>query len=80
MRECGHKDADGNVVSGQSKVMFMGTQRCMVRLPKEKRAVIAGLDNFLVVEKDDVLMICPNDDPDFVRRMINEAQVYFGES
>lgn len=75
LRECGRQDADGNMLSGDARVMFSGTQRCMVRLPKEKRAVIAGLDNYLVAEQGDVLLICPNDDPDLVRRLINEAQV-----
>ena len=75
LRESSRQDADGNAVSGGAKVMFSGTQRCMVCLPRQKRAVIAGLDNYLVAENDDILMICPNDNPDLVRRLINEAQV-----
>ena len=75
VRESCRQDADGNAVSGGSKVMFSGTQRCMVSLPKEMKAVIAGLDNYLVVENKGVLMICPNDNPDLVRRLINEAQM-----
>lgn len=69
------KDADGNAVSGSARVMFCGSQHCMVSLPEGKKAIIAGLDNFVVAENDNVLMICPNDNPDFTRRLINEAQV-----
>lgn len=68
-------DADGNAVSGGAKVMLSGTQRTMVRLPKELKAVIVGLDNYMVAEENGVLMICPNGNPDFVRRIINEAQM-----
>lgn len=75
LREMSDKDADGNAVSGGSRVIFSGTQRCIVRLPNDMKAVIAGLDNYLVAQEGDVLMICPNDDPNYVRRMINEAQV-----
>ncbi len=75
LHEVCRKDADGNAVSGGARVMFAGTQRCMVSLPKDKKAIIAGLDNFVVAEKGNVLMICPNDNPDFTRRLINEAQV-----
>lgn len=75
LHEAAHHDADGNAVSGGAKVMFSGSQRCMVRLPKGKKAVVAGLDNILIAEEGDVLFICPNGDPDYVRRMINEAQV-----
>lgn len=70
-----HTDADGNGVSGGARVMFSGTQRCVVRLPQGMKAVIAGLDNYVVAAEGDTLMICPNADADYVRRLINEAQV-----
>jgi len=75
LHEVAHQDADGNAVSGGARVMFSGSQRCMVRLPKNMKAVVAGLDNILVAQEGNILFICPNNDPDFVRRMINEAQV-----
>lgn len=75
IRDLSRQDADGNAVSGKAHILFNGSQRCMVRLPKGMKAVIAGLDNYLVSQEGDMLMICPNSDPDFVRRMINEAQV-----
>lgn len=46
MREVGRQDADGNVISGESKVMFQGTQKTIVRLPKGKKAIISGLNDF----------------------------------
>lgn len=70
-----HQDADGNAVSGKAHVMFSGSQHCMVHLPDGMKAVVAGLDNILVAQQGNVLFICPNGDPDYVRRMINEAQV-----
>lgn len=75
LHEAAHQDADANAVSGGARVMFSGSQRCMVRLPKNMKAVVAGLDNILVAQEGDILFICPNNDPDYVRRMINEAQV-----
>lgn len=70
---CRH-DADGNAVSGGGRVMFSGTSRSMVSLPEGMDAVICGLDNYLVAEKDGRLLICPNTDPDLIRRLINEAR------
>lgn len=75
LRDVAKHDADGNAVSGGARVMFSGTQRTLVRLPADRKAVVVGLDNYLVAEEDGVLMICPNDNPDFVRRIINEAQM-----
>lgn len=75
MHAVSSQDADGNAVSGGAKVLFSGTQRCMVRLPKQMKAVVAGLDGFLVAQEGDLLMICPNQDVDYIRRLINEAQM-----
>lgn len=73
LHEVSHTDVDGNAVSGGPKVLFSGTQNCMVRLPANMKAVIAGLDGFLVALQGNTLMICPNKDPDAIRRLINEG-------
>lgn len=69
------QDVDGNAVSGGAGVFFSSTQRSIVRLPSGRKAVIVGLDNYLVTEENGVLMICPNSSPEFVRRIITEAQM-----
>ena len=45
----------------------------MVVLPNGMKAVVAGLDNFLVAQKEGMLMICPNTNSDLIRKLINEA-------
>lgn len=75
LHDMARQDADGNAVSGGARVLFNGASRCMVRLPEGMKAVVAGLDNFLVAQEGNSLLVCPNTDPDYVRRMINEAQV-----
>lgn len=75
LRLSGPKDADGNVVSPGAKVLLQGTQKSIVRLPEGMKAVICGLDNYLVAQENGILMICPNTDPDYVRRLINQAQM-----
>ena len=45
----------------------------MVRLPNNMKAIISGLDGFLIAQQGDTLMICPNKDPDAIRRLINEG-------
>ena len=73
LRSVSKTDVDGNAISGGAKVMLQGTQRCMVRLPKNMKAVIAGLDGYVVAQENDTLLICPNADVDAIRRLINEA-------
>lgn len=73
------KDVDGNAVLGQPQVFFAGSQDNLVYLPAEKRAVIRGLDGFLVAEHGDVLVICPNDDHALVKKLFKEAEIVLGE-
>ena len=73
LHDVSRTDADGNAVSGGAKVLFSATQKCMVRLPNNMKAIISGLDGFLIAQQGDTLMICPNKDPDAIRRLINEG-------
>jgi mannose-1-phosphate guanylyltransferase len=42
--------------------------------------VINGLENFIVAEKDNVLLICRKEDSSaLVRKYISEVQIRFGE-
>ena len=34
------------------------SNNCMIHLPNNKKAIIQGLDGYIVAEKDDILMIC----------------------
>lgn len=40
------------------------------------KAIIAGLDGYVIAQQGDILMICPNSDPDATRRLINEGQFF----
>ncbi len=73
------KDGDGNAVISRSKVMFSGSENNLIRLPGDMVAVVQGLDGYLVVQQGKVLVICKNDDPARVRRLVNEAQLKLGE-
>lgn len=73
------KDADGNAVMSRSHVMFSGCSDNLVKLPDGMAAVIKGLDGYLVAQDGNVLVICPNDDPALMRRLVNEVQLHLGE-
>lgn len=79
LHELHRKDVDGNAVVSAAKTMFSASRDNLVCLPSGMAAAIHGLEGYLVALKDNVLVICPNDDPAFVRRLANEAQMQFGE-
>lgn len=59
------KDDRENLIECREK-MIDTTRRCIVfSTEKNKLVVVKGLENYLVVNTDDVLMICPRDDSKF---------------
>jgi mannose-1-phosphate guanylyltransferase len=71
-------DAKGNAVVGQN-VMIDHTSNCIINMPKDKLAVIQGLENFIIVETENVLLICPKDDEQQVRNLVNDVKMKKGE-
>jgi mannose-1-phosphate guanylyltransferase len=52
------KDEHNNVFSGQA-INLQETTNCMIHIPKDKVAVVKGLDNFIIVDDGKVLLIYP---------------------
>ena len=48
-------------------------------LPEGKLAVIEGLEGYLIAESDNVLLICPKDEEQSIRKYVNDAQIKLGE-
>jgi mannose-1-phosphate guanylyltransferase len=74
----GKKDEQMNCIVGRN-VMTYDTKRCVVNVPKDKLVVIQGLDDFIVVESDDILMICRKEDEQRIRQFVTDVEVEKGE-
>ena len=72
------KDTDGNVTANSS-VLKYDSHNNMIVLPKGKLAVVQGVDNLLVVDSDDVLMICRKEDEKDIRKFLNDAKMKLGD-
>ena len=59
------KDAQGNMVKAWETMMDGVRESIVVSQKQGKLVVIKGLDNYMVVDTDDVLMICPRDEVAF---------------
>ena len=73
------KDADGNVL-GMYNYQVYDCHNSMFLCNKDKKlVVIDDLSDFLVVDTDDVLVICRrNNETDF-KKYINDAMIKYGE-
>jgi mannose-1-phosphate guanylyltransferase len=72
------KDSKHNAVVG-SETIFRDSNGNMVRTQSGKRVVIQGLQDFIVVEKDDVLLICPKSAEQDIKEISAEVKSKFGE-
>ena len=79
MYEAIQKGPGDNVVV-DSEVLLDNAHNNVIKLPKGRLAVINGLDGYIVVEKDNVLLICKKEDSSaLVRKFVNEVQIKKGE-
>ena len=70
------KDAQNNAVVN-AEIIFRDSKNNIVRTQKGKHVVIQGLDNFIVVEKDDVLLICPKDKEQDIKQIVADVKEKF---
>lgn len=74
------RQADGDNVVIDSDVILDDCSDNVVKLPKGMLGVINGLKGYIVVEKDNVLLICKKgDSSSLVRKYANEVQMKRGE-
>ena len=72
------KDENGNVILKCQSMVYKSKNNIVV-LPKDKVAVIDGLDGYLIAEADGVLLICKKDEEHAFRKYVNDAQIKFGD-
>ncbi|TCI84690.1 mannose-1-phosphate guanylyltransferase [Tenacibaculum sp. M341] len=72
------KDENENAVVG-ANVIFRDAKGNMIRTQNGKRVVIQGLEDFIVVEKKDVIMICPRKDDQDIKQIMKDAKELFGK-
>ena len=68
------KDVENNAVIG-NKVNLYDSKECIVRLPKDKLAVIQGLDDFIVVEEKGVLLICKKEEEQRIKQFVSDIKL-----
>lgn len=67
------KDENNNAVIGD-KTNLYDSKDCIVRLPKDKLAVIQGLENYIVVEEKGVLLICKKEEEQRIKEFVTDLK------
>ncbi len=72
------QDDQGNAVMGD-KVMCYDMENSLVRMPEGKLAVLQGLKDYVVVESDNVLLVCRMEDEQKIRNIVNDVKFRQGD-
>lgn len=72
------KDAYSNAIAGDN-VMIINSYRNVVHTPDSKLVVLQGLEDFIVVDTDDVLLICKKEKEQEIKEYVGEVKRYKGE-
>lgn len=72
------KDEQGNAIVGKNVMMYK-SKGCIVHVPKEKLVVIEGLEDYIVVESDNILLICKKQDEQQIRTFVNDVKIGKGD-
>lgn len=66
------KDEWGNTDEGNT--FTFDTHNCVIKVPAHKIAVLEGLDDYIVVDTDDVLMVCPKNNEQNVKKYMDSIR------
>jgi mannose-1-phosphate guanylyltransferase len=71
------KDDTNNAVVGADTI-FRDASGNMIRTQSGKKVVIQGLNDFIVIEKEDVILICPQKDQQSIKEIVADVKENFG--
>ena len=71
-------DKNNNAIVGNN-VMVYDSKNCVVNVPKNKLVVMQGLEDYIVVESDDILLICKKDEEQQIKAFVKDVKMEKGE-
>jgi mannose-1-phosphate guanylyltransferase len=78
LHELRQKDDKRNAITGKNVLTYDSTNSIIV-MPDNKLAVLQGLDNYIVVEDDNILLVCRKEDEQQLRQIVNDVKMQKGE-
>lgn len=72
------KDYLGNAVQGKN-VMVIDATKCMVKAPNDKLVLLQGLDDMIVIDTQDVLLICKKQNEQQIKEYVAEVKRHKGD-
>ena len=72
------KDSNENAVNGKN-VMLYNSSGSLVNVPDNKLVILHGLEDYIVVESDNILLVCKMKDEQEIKKFVSDVLVEKGE-
>jgi mannose-1-phosphate guanylyltransferase len=72
------RNEEGNSIVGNN-VMTYDSKNCIVNMPKDKLVILQGLSDYIVVEEDNILLICRKEDEQHIRQFVTDVRLHKGD-
>lgn len=76
--EYSDKDYLDNAVYGKN-VIVMDASNCMIKAPDDKLVILQGMEHFIIIDTDDVLLICERNQEQQIKEYLAEVKRFKGE-
>ncbi len=73
------KDNNNNSVIGNN-IFVYDSKNSIINMPNIKLAVVQGLEDYIVVESDGILLICKKEDEQKIKQFVNDVNLNKGEN
>lgn len=78
LHENSSKDANKNSILGDN-IFSYELENCIVNMPKDKLVVLQGLKDMIVVESDNILLVCKKEDEQEIKQYVNAVKLKLGD-
>jgi mannose-1-phosphate guanylyltransferase len=78
LHEIRSKDDSMNAIDGKN-VLTYDSRNCIIHMPADKLVVLQGLDDYIVVEDDNILLVCRKQDEQQLRQIVDDVRLKKGE-
>ncbi|MCR9290837.1 MAG: mannose-1-phosphate guanylyltransferase [Bacteroidetes bacterium] len=72
-------DVAGNVING-NHVILENTTNSLIRVPKDKLVVLKDLDDYIIIDEEDVLLIFPKSKEQEIKNITKKVHIEGGDS
>jgi mannose-1-phosphate guanylyltransferase len=79
LNDLAEKDEHDNAAL-KCKSLFIESSHNLITLPSNKLAVVQGLNDYIVVESDDILLICKKSEEQRIKQFVVDVNIQFGEN